>query len=860
MSKNRKDGKVAIRANFHSAGTMHKSVEAGKRSSKFLFNRVDNVANGAYTPTGSNQGGVLSIVKNMPIAYYGVPTLNSMIFSRGLWENMLHKDSEFMGLMSAGSMWGEPFHTDEMDVDLTQVSHTLTGMRLGPDKFVYGDIAVLDTPNGNIIHNLLKVGYVGISSRGWGSLIDIEDDPLNQMVSDADYMHTSFDFVSRPAVPEAVGTINEYLKANKSVAQSILDIYGGVKGLPSEYKPLVSSLKSSKSVAVDGNKDRVESSKRILKSSSLVYQSGVKSGKDSFAIAYKEQALGKRIFNVDISDSVMEQAAFDFGGDLAQSDKVKFELGWNRGVIDAFADKLGTGVKGFYKVGSAFTLRQRGDTTEGKDWWSYLENSKRHLKNAMGAGEISYKLREIHDFVGFKIVGDGNECDDILFDVQEKLADLQAEVSGSIGSSLKNNVNDKGKTEVANIQKDMSVEAMTAIVYYGEATNAIYLKLIAGDGQTLLYDKMDGKNPEDRFNSLVKILKNKGFEDYFDVEALRADVFGSAGDIPVDVSIEAPAVDIEAQGVVPAPTREGVEARRLRNSHRSLKSESVRESGYATSFQEDDVNEFKSVLEGRDVNELLDKNTLLEWATAYKAFNIVKYLVGEKGVDIGGALPTAVLGPVFIRSRRDEGGSLEIVKYLIENGADVNFINSSYYSPLLVAAESGQFEIVKYLVESGADINVQTAFATTAYSVARSNGYDDIADYLKGKGGYDPNSWDPNENPTLENSKLRQEFTTLVGSEIQSAVNGKGDLSPNYASSVTSKVQDNMLKLNFAKSKVDVSLEVLDGYLIERMSNSKYSVISSKVKDNNIDLFKQFKGDYLRASEYILSLKLKKIK
>ena len=69
-------------------------------------------------------------------------------------------------------------------------------------------------------------------------------------------------------------------------------------------------------------------------------------------------------------------------------------------------------------------------------------------------------------------------------------------------------------------------------------------------------------------------------------------------------------------------------------------------------------------------------------------------------------------------------GSLEIVRYLVEHGADVNhqgknqylflfmnndtaFSGNQNWTPLYWAAWNGNLEIVRYLVEHGADVNLQ---------------------------------------------------------------------------------------------------------------------------------------------------------
>ena len=50
-------------------------------------------------------------------------------------------------------------------------------------------------------------------------------------------------------------------------------------------------------------------------------------------------------------------------------------------------------------------------------------------------------------------------------------------------------------------------------------------------------------------------------------------------------------------------------------------------------------------------------------------------------------------------------GDLKKVKYLVENGADVNALDEWGKTPLYMASYRGHLDIVKYLLENGADVN-----------------------------------------------------------------------------------------------------------------------------------------------------------
>ena len=69
-------------------------------------------------------------------------------------------------------------------------------------------------------------------------------------------------------------------------------------------------------------------------------------------------------------------------------------------------------------------------------------------------------------------------------------------------------------------------------------------------------------------------------------------------------------------------------------------------------------------------------------------------------------------------------GNLPLVKYLVENGAD---ITAEENAALRWASEKGHFDIVKYLVEHGADI---TARDNSALKWAIAFGHSEVVKYL----------------------------------------------------------------------------------------------------------------------------------
>lgn len=75
-------------------------------------------------------------------------------------------------------------------------------------------------------------------------------------------------------------------------------------------------------------------------------------------------------------------------------------------------------------------------------------------------------------------------------------------------------------------------------------------------------------------------------------------------------------------------------------------------------------------------------------------------------------------------------GNNMIVRYLVENGADVNSVDDTGFTVCMYACESGNREVIKYLLECGVDINKEDNNGRTVLSVASSKNYCDVVTYL----------------------------------------------------------------------------------------------------------------------------------
>ncbi|XP_063705994.1 ankyrin repeat and KH domain-containing protein mask-like isoform X2 [Culicoides brevitarsis] len=73
------------------------------------------------------------------------------------------------------------------------------------------------------------------------------------------------------------------------------------------------------------------------------------------------------------------------------------------------------------------------------------------------------------------------------------------------------------------------------------------------------------------------------------------------------------------------------------------------------------------------------------------------------------------------------GGFLEVTDYLIKHGADIELGAST---PLMEAAQEGHIELVRFLLENRANVHAQTQTGDTALAYACENGHTDVAEIL----------------------------------------------------------------------------------------------------------------------------------
>lgn len=78
--------------------------------------------------------------------------------------------------------------------------------------------------------------------------------------------------------------------------------------------------------------------------------------------------------------------------------------------------------------------------------------------------------------------------------------------------------------------------------------------------------------------------------------------------------------------------------------------------------------------------------------------------------------------------------NLELVRFLVEKGADVNAVNAEGWTALMAAARKGSLDIVRFLLDKGAALDAKDRFGNTAAMEAARGQYVSVVRLIIGRG------------------------------------------------------------------------------------------------------------------------------
>lgn len=139
------------------------------------------------------------------------------------------------------------------------------------------------------------------------------------------------------------------------------------------------------------------------------------------------------------------------------------------------------------------------------------------------------------------------------------------------------------------------------------------------------------------------------------------------------------------------------------------------------------------ISKGADMNEFaanINEFSPLEFTPITDAIRtnnieIIKFMV-ENGADL--QVKTS-LGETYLHFAAHLN-RIELIEYFIDKGIDVNVIKNGNLTPLHIAAVDGHKELVKLLIDNGADLNIISTDGGTALHFAKASANKEIAEIL----------------------------------------------------------------------------------------------------------------------------------
>jgi ankyrin repeat protein len=119
------------------------------------------------------------------------------------------------------------------------------------------------------------------------------------------------------------------------------------------------------------------------------------------------------------------------------------------------------------------------------------------------------------------------------------------------------------------------------------------------------------------------------------------------------------------------------------------------------------------------------RDTPLTYAGAYGNVEVVRVLLeGGANVNVSNVRRNTALHNAALN------GNLDVCRLLLDWGAKVDSLNMWNSTPLHFAAWKGHLSVVKLLVERGADVRLKNDVDLTASELARKERKEDVADWL----------------------------------------------------------------------------------------------------------------------------------
>ena len=231
-------------------------------------------------------------------------------------------------------------------------------------------------------------------------------------------------------------------------------------------------------------------------------------------------------------------------------------------------------------------------------------------------------------------------------------------------------------------------------------------------------------------------------------------------------------------------------------------------------------------------NEVGDYTTSLKLASEKGYLDLVKILL-EHGADVNSTTGDYDYTALMYASKYEH---IKIVQILLKHGADVNIQNRNGFTALIYASERGYSKIVGMLLEHGADINQLSNFGENALMIAINQKYvslDDITKTVKILLDYkvNVNIKNKKDGSTALMSALKLDYSKIVEMLLEHGadVNEKDN---NGTTALMLSVNDVMIWRETVKMLLEHGADV------NEKDNNGYTALMLSVNDDNVKTVK----------------------
>jgi ankyrin repeat protein len=179
-----------------------------------------------------------------------------------------------------------------------------------------------------------------------------------------------------------------------------------------------------------------------------------------------------------------------------------------------------------------------------------------------------------------------------------------------------------------------------------------------------------------------------------------------------------------------------------------------------------------------------------------------------------------------------ERGFLDIVKFLLEEGAAPNYQNRLGFSALHAACSNNQLKVVQLLIEKGADVNIKDNASRTPLYFAVENNSMEIAKNLVSKGAKlnmkTHNNWTPLYSAVKNNSLEMAQYLLEEGAQVN-LPSPKGVSSPLLIAAYNNNVDMVSLLLN---AGADPDAQLSDKH--PRFPHQSVAILAERQGNNQI--------------------------